>query len=73
MCSLIISVCVMLHVIVGVRIRLFVVKLIFCSGVKRKEIVRSVEKKMNVLKLLQLRKAGKMNQNLVLGLEMYIV
>jgi hypothetical protein len=52
----------MLHVIVDVRIRLFVVNLIFCSGVRRKEIVRSVKKKMNVLKLLHSRKAGKIDQ-----------
>ena len=35
-CSLVINVCLMLHVIVGVRIRLFVINLIFCSGVGRK-------------------------------------
>ena len=62
----------MLHVIVGVRIRLFVVNLIFCSGVRRKEIVRSVKKKMNVLKLLHSRKAGKIDQK-KLSLDIYIV
>ena len=59
MCSLIINVCLMLYVIVGVRIRLFVVNLIFCSGVRRKEIVRSVEKKNERFETIAFKKSGK--------------
>ena len=65
MCSLIISVCLMLHGMVGVWIRLFVVNLIFCSGVRRKEIVLSIKKKNErFLQLLHSRKGtGKLDEN----------
>jgi hypothetical protein len=48
----------MLHVIVGIRIRLFVVNLIFCSGVRRKEIVLSVEKKNERFETIAFKKSG---------------
>ena len=45
------------------------VKLIFCSGVKRKEIVRSGEKNECFETIAVKKRTGKINENLVLGLE----